>query len=206
MLFENARAACKLWLCAIVFIAAAQPVTTADLENAAGNNSAWLSYGRDYHAHLPLSSTRLRQKTCSGCGRFGLLPQAVRNGGLEATPLLHNGVLYISADGARVFAINARTGAKIWSYDPATPDEAERVYCWVDRSTAASPCSATCPLLGHSTPASSRSTKTPAKSGRRGRRLAPGLHHHRRAARREGHGADWHGRRRVWHARIRQGV
>ena len=51
------------------------------------------------------------------------------NRGLEATPLLHEGVLYLSADESRVFAIDARTGARKWSYEPRMPDDAERVYC-----------------------------------------------------------------------------
>ncbi len=48
---------------------------------------------------------------------------------VQATPLLHHGVLYISADGSRVFALDARTGKKIWGYDPEIGKEVERVYC-----------------------------------------------------------------------------
>ncbi|MEZ5355127.1 MAG: hypothetical protein R2762_21035 [Bryobacteraceae bacterium] len=36
-----------------------------------------------------------------------------QNRGLQATPLLYKGVLYLSADGSRVFAIDARTGARV---------------------------------------------------------------------------------------------
>ena len=39
-------------------------------------------------------------------------------GGLEATPLFHDGVLYVSADYARVFAIDAKSGNIIWRYEP----------------------------------------------------------------------------------------
>ena len=38
-------------------------------------------------------------------------------------------MLYISADGSRVFALDARTGKKIWGYDPEIGKEVERVYC-----------------------------------------------------------------------------
>ncbi|MCB9383721.1 MAG: PQQ-dependent dehydrogenase, methanol/ethanol family [Bryobacterales bacterium] len=131
MLIETARAGMRLgfWLCAIGSIAAAQPVTTADLENAAGNNGAWLSYGRDYHAHRYVELDEITPANVQRLRPVWAFATGGENGGLEATPLLHNGVLYVSADGARVFAIDARTGAKIWSYDPATPDEAERGYC-----------------------------------------------------------------------------
>ena len=51
------------------------------------------------------------------------------NRGLQATPLLHKGVLYLSADQSRVFALDARTGQKKWSYDPKIGKDVERVYC-----------------------------------------------------------------------------
>ncbi len=38
-------------------------------------------------------------------------------------------MLYVSADDSRVFALDARTGAKLWSYDPEISDDAQRVYC-----------------------------------------------------------------------------
>ena len=51
------------------------------------------------------------------------------NRGLEATPLVHDGVIYLSADESRVFALDARTGARKWSFDPQLSDAVERVYC-----------------------------------------------------------------------------
>jgi alcohol dehydrogenase (cytochrome c) len=51
------------------------------------------------------------------------------NRGLQATPLVHKGVLYLSADQSRVFALDARTGQQKWSYDPKIGKDVERVYC-----------------------------------------------------------------------------
>ena len=39
-------------------------------------------------------------------------------GGLEATPLVRDGVIYISTDYSRVIALDARTGVRKWSFDP----------------------------------------------------------------------------------------
>ena len=107
----------------------AQPVTKSDLENAADDNASWLSYGRDYYGQR---FVRLEQITPANVARLQpawVFATGGDNRGLQATPLIHNGVLYLSADGSRVFALDARTGKKLWSYDPKIGDEVKRVYC-----------------------------------------------------------------------------
>ena len=107
----------------------AQPVTTEDLENAASDNASWLTYGRDYSGQR---FVRLDQITPANVDRLHPAWVFVTGGdnrGLQATPLIHEGVMYLSADDSRVFALDARTGAKLWSYDPELSDESERVYC-----------------------------------------------------------------------------
>ena len=110
-------------------LAGAEPVTKADLDKAAGDNSSWLMYGRDYSGQR---FVRLDQITPANVDRLQpawVFATGGENRGLEATPLIHEGVIYLSADESRVFALDARTGAKIWSYDPKMSDEVERVYC-----------------------------------------------------------------------------
>ena len=109
--------------------AAAQPVTTRDLENAAGDNSSWLTYGRDYAGQR---FARISQITPANVARLQpawVFATGGDNRGLQATPLIHKGVLYLSADQSRVFAIDARTGQKKWSFDPKIGKDVERVYC-----------------------------------------------------------------------------
>ena len=110
-------------------VARAQPVTSADLEQAAGDNSSWLMYSRDYYGQRFVELDQITPANVDRLQPVWAFATGGENRGLEATPLIHNGVLYVSADGSRVFAINARTGAQKWSYDPKLPDEAERVYC-----------------------------------------------------------------------------
>ena len=109
--------------------ASAQPVRSADLENAAGNNGAWLMYGRDYFAHRYVDLDQINPANIDRLHPVWVFATGGENRGLQATPLLHDGVLYVSADGSRVFAIDARTGAQKWRYDPEISSEAERVYC-----------------------------------------------------------------------------
>jgi alcohol dehydrogenase (cytochrome c) len=120
------------WALAVVVICPrtpAQPITAADLENAASDTSSWLSYGRDY---LGQRFVRLAQITPANVARLRPVWSFATGGdnrGLQATPLVHKGVIYLSADQSRVFAIDARTGQKKWSYDPKLGKDVERVYC-----------------------------------------------------------------------------
>ena len=104
-------------------------MTTADLESANTNTADWLMYGRDYHAHRYVELDQINPANVNRLRPAWTFVTGGENRGLEATPLIRNGVLYVSADGSRVFAIDARTGARKWAYDPHLPDEAERVYC-----------------------------------------------------------------------------
>jgi alcohol dehydrogenase (cytochrome c) len=107
----------------------AQPVTSADLENAGSDVSSWLTYGRDYFGQRYVDLDQITPANVHRLQPAWVFATGGENRGLQATPLIHNGVLYVGADGSRVFAIDARTGAKIWSYDPKIGDEVERVYC-----------------------------------------------------------------------------
>jgi alcohol dehydrogenase (cytochrome c) len=50
-------------------------------------------------------------------------------GGLESTPLFRDGVLYFSADYARTFAVDAKSGNIIWRYEPEYEQGFNAVLC-----------------------------------------------------------------------------
>ncbi len=104
-------------------------MSSADLENAAANTAAWLMYSRDYSGHRYVELDQIHPGNIGRLHPVWVFATGGENRGLQATPLIHEGVLYVSADGSRVFAIDARTGAQIWRYDPKIPAETERVYC-----------------------------------------------------------------------------
>ena len=43
---------------------------------------------------------------------------------MHGEPLVHDGVLYTTTAWSKVHAFDARTGARLWSYDPKVPGEA----------------------------------------------------------------------------------
>ena len=96
--------------------ASAPVVDDAALLAAARNADTWLSYGRDY-AETRFSP--LAEIKADNAARLGLAwsydTGAVR--GLEATPLVADGVLYATTSWSDVFALDARTGALKWKWD-----------------------------------------------------------------------------------------
>jgi len=49
--------------------------------------------------------------------------------GLEATPIMVDGVLYVTSTWSRVYAVDARTGTLLWEYDPDVPGGWARHAC-----------------------------------------------------------------------------
>jgi alcohol dehydrogenase (cytochrome c)/quinohemoprotein ethanol dehydrogenase len=82
----------------------------------------WLSYGRDY-AEQRFSP--LNQINDKNVGQLGLAWSADLDTarGQEATPVMHDGVLYTSTAWSMVKAFDAATGKLLWSYDPKVPRE-----------------------------------------------------------------------------------
>ncbi len=93
-------------------------VTDAMIAGAA--ESEWLSYGRDYaeQRYSPLTQINDGNVGQIGLAWFADLDTAR---GQEATPLMHDGTLYITTAWSMVKAYDARTGALKWSYDPKVP-------------------------------------------------------------------------------------
>jgi quinohemoprotein ethanol dehydrogenase len=100
--------------------APASPVDAARLENSERDGGNWLSYGRTYteQRYSPLAGI-----SADNAKRLGLAWYADldTDRGQEATPLVIDGVLYVSTAWSMVKAYDARTGSPLWSYDPQVP-------------------------------------------------------------------------------------
>jgi alcohol dehydrogenase (cytochrome c)/quinohemoprotein ethanol dehydrogenase len=96
---------------------------------AAPPKEEWLSYGRDYSEQR---FSPLDQVNAGNVGQLGLawFADLETARGQEATPLMHNGVLYVSTAWSMVKAFDAATGKLLWSYDPKVPrDTLARACC-----------------------------------------------------------------------------
>jgi len=122
--------------------AAAKPAASVDAVRLMAANSEpgnWMSTGRTYdEQHFsPLSQLNADNVKQLGLAWFYDLDTAHR--GQESTPLVIDGVMYVTSAWSKVFALNAKTGALLWTYDPKVPGQAAVNACCdvVNRGVAA---------------------------------------------------------------------
>jgi len=94
----------------------------AIIANARTTND-WPSYGLDY---AETRFSRLNQITTANVEKLGLVwaYNLESRRGIEATPVVVDGIMYVSASWSVVHAIDTRTGQRVWVYDPEVPKEA----------------------------------------------------------------------------------
>src|SRR3984957_13509794 len=121
-----------LGVSSIVVSAKAAEVANVDdariIENAK-TGKEWLSNGLDYGVNR---FSPLDQITAANVGKLGLTwsypLDSIR--GVEATPIVVDGTMYVTAPWSIVYAINAKTGETIWTFDSQSPrDKGYKLCC-----------------------------------------------------------------------------
>jgi quinohemoprotein ethanol dehydrogenase len=122
--------ACLIFLLTSLLAAADSPQIMVDaaLRGADQDAGNWLMYGRtdDGQRHSPLS--QINEETV---GKLGLVwsRELDTTRGLEATPLVQDGVIYTTGAWSMVFALDATTGQVRWTYDPKVPRDRSYFFC-----------------------------------------------------------------------------
>ena len=125
---------CKtLFLCAVIQLIACnnnsvETVANEDPTAIATVDNEWTSYGLNSQEtrHSPLSKINT-----SNVEQLGLAwaydLESTR--GVEATPLVVDGIMYVTASWSILHAIDALTGERLWVYDPKVPPEYAKLGC-----------------------------------------------------------------------------
>ena len=97
--------------------AAFAAVTDARLNNAASTPTEWLSYGfdREETRHSPL--TGITTGNVADLGVAWTYDLATSRG-VESTPIVIDGTMYVTSAWSVVYALDAKTGEELWVYDP----------------------------------------------------------------------------------------
>ena len=93
---------------------------TVNQQTIANPQSEWPSYGRDYQEQRFSPLTEINRDNIDELDLAWSFKFSTARG-MEATPLVHNGVIYISTGWSHVHALDARTGEQLWHYDAKVP-------------------------------------------------------------------------------------
>ena len=97
--------------------ALAAPVTQGRLDGAQDDASNWLTHGRDYAETRFSPLEQIDDQNVDQLGLAWSFDLHARRG-LESTPLVVDGVMYVTGAWSTVFALDARNGQLRWRFDP----------------------------------------------------------------------------------------
>ncbi len=101
----------------------AQRIINADKEP--GN---WLEHGRNYSEQRFSPLDQINDKTVGNLGVAWYWDTGTTRG-IEATPIVVDGIMFTSGPWSVVFAHDAKTGELLWQYDPQVPREWGKYAC-----------------------------------------------------------------------------
>jgi alcohol dehydrogenase (cytochrome c) len=107
-----------------------------DLLGAATNNANWLMYGRTYDAHRYSPLAQINKKNVNRLIPVWTFQTGVLDG-FECTPLVIDGIMYITTPWNHAYAVDCKTGAQLWHYQKSLPENLALCCDAVNRGFAA---------------------------------------------------------------------
>lgn len=104
------------------------PVDDAALRAPDARNQDWLSYGRDYYEQRFSPLNQINDKNVAQLSLAWQMDTATDRG-LEATPLVIDGVMYTTGSWSVTYAIDAKSGKQLWKYDPEVHRKYDNLAC-----------------------------------------------------------------------------
>ena len=110
-------------------------VTNDQLLNSSTTPANWLQYSGSYDGHRFSSLAQINRENVSHLTAQWVFQTPV-TGNFENTPLVVDGIMYVSAQENTAFALDARTGRRLWSYTRALPEKIRACCGHVNRGFA----------------------------------------------------------------------
>jgi alcohol dehydrogenase (cytochrome c) len=109
-------------LVALVALPAPAQVTFERLKKATSEPHNWLTYSGDYTGQR---YSHLNQITRDNVSQLGMewAFQTGATGNFQATPLVIDGIMYVTAQDNRAFALDAASGRQLWRYQRKLPEK-----------------------------------------------------------------------------------
>ena len=103
-------------------------VNGSSIINADDNPGEWLTHGRTYSEQRFSPLTTITAANVQELGLHWSYDLGASRG-IEATPIVHDGVMYVTSSWNIVHALDAKTGAEVWSFDPQVDRSRASVMC-----------------------------------------------------------------------------
>ncbi len=117
----------------VAFASAAQadyPAVTQSRLDQAGQSTDWLTY---YHGYGGDSYSPAKQIDAANVGKLKMVWShkfpANLTEGFEATPIVNGNYMFVTTPRDHVYAFEATSGKKLWSFDPQLPKIAYKTVC-----------------------------------------------------------------------------
>ena len=104
------------------------PVTASSILEAP--SSSWLTHGGDYNEQRHSKLKSVNTENVDGLGLEWSYDLGTSRG-IEATPIVHDGMMFVTSTWNIVHAVDARTGKQLWSFDPEV-DKKQAAYACCD--------------------------------------------------------------------------
>lgn len=111
-------------------------VDDEDLAKAGGDNANWLMYGRTYNAQRFSPLDQVNTKNVSKLIPAWTFQTGVLDG-FECTPLVIDGIMYLTTPWNHGYAVDCKTGSQLWHYQKSLPENLALCCDAVNRGFAA---------------------------------------------------------------------
>ena len=109
-------------------LAKAADIDGARITGADGEPENWLAHGRTYSGQRFSPLNKVNAENAKDLGLAWQYDTGTIRG-LEASPIVSDGIMFATGSWSKVYALDAKTGEELWTYDPQVPGEWGRKPC-----------------------------------------------------------------------------
>ena len=109
-------------------LAAASAIDGARVVAADSEPENWLAHGRTYGEQRFSPLNKINTENVKDLGLAWTYETGTIRG-MEASPIVVDGVMFATGSWSKVYALDAKTGEELWTYDPEVPGETARKPC-----------------------------------------------------------------------------
>jgi alcohol dehydrogenase (cytochrome c) len=115
---------------------ATEPVKYDDILAASSTPERWLTYSGSYDSHRFSSLSQINSSNVKALRLLWMRQYTTAEKSIEASPLVVDGYMFVTAPPNRVEALDSKTGALLWSYDHTLPQHIFVCCGYVNRGLA----------------------------------------------------------------------